>query len=149
MHAPVQQLLQPGEEIVTSVYAQSIPRFWILGVQLFAVQMLLLREGLELKSWALGLGVGLYFVLTVRFFFIYLTDSRVIIVLLGRLSTKRWTFDGEIAVTKLESIAYEEKMFQDRIAIVPEGGKPRRYLVVSGWEEEARRLSSPRRIDPV
>ena len=147
MAAPLQALLQPDEQVRVKVHAQSVVRYWILWVQLFAVELYLISQGLQLKSWVLGLSTGLYLMLTLRFFFLFLTDHRLVVVRLGMLSTKRWTFEGEIDAAHLNSIAYEDKLLQDRLTIVPQGGKTKRYAVVRGWEGEAKRLAAPQRID--
>lgn len=149
MQAPLQALLQPGEQVRIRLHAQSVVRFWVIGIQIFVVELYLITKGMELKSWVLGVTIGIYVLLTLRSFFLFLTDRRLLVVRLAAHSTKKWSFEGEIDAAHIKSIAYQDKLLQDRLLIEPTEGKQKRFTVVRGWEEEARRLASPQRIEPV
>ena len=143
MQAPLRALLRGDEEQRVALLAQSNPRLWIVAIPAIAISMLLATQGMELRPWVFPVSLGLYIFLTVRPFFIIATDRRILVIRLGRTSMKRWTFEGEIDLANLESVVYEDKLLQDRITIVPKEGKPRRYMIVRGWEDDAERLARP------
>ena len=150
MQAPLHALLDEDEEQRVALHAQSPLRLWIVAIPAIVISMILAAQGLELKSWVLPVSMGLWIALTMRFFFIVATDRRILVIRLGPMSMKRWTFEGEIDVANLASVVYEDKLLQDRITIVPTEGKPRRYMIVRGWEDDAERfarmVSPPKRL---
>ena len=140
MRAPLAELLHGGEEQRVALLVQSVYRLWPLAVPAIAFSVLLATQGLELKSWVIPVSIGLYMVLTIRNFFVIATDTRVLVVRLSPWTMKRWTFEGEMSRSSIEKVLYQERLLQDRLTLVPKEGKPQRYSVVRGWEEEARRL---------
>ena len=142
MQAPIRTLLREDEEQRVALHVQTPLRLWPVMIPAIAISAALVVQGLELKSWVVPVSLGLYIALTLRYFFIVATERRILVIRLGSMSTKRWTFEGEIDLSNLESVVYEEKLLQDRLTIVAKTGKRRRYMVVSGWEDEAERLAS-------
>ncbi|MDQ4095783.1 MAG: hypothetical protein M3174_06250 [Actinomycetota bacterium] len=141
MQAPQQALLHDDENPRVRVHAQSPFRVWPVAIPSILVAMWLATQGLEPRAWVMPVSWGVYFALTMRFFYVIATDRRILVVRLGAFSSKRWSFEGEIALTSIESLVYEDRVLQDRFTIYPNTGKRRRYLVVKGWEDDARRLA--------
>ena len=140
MEDPVRQLLQPGEELRVKLYAQTPLEIWRVAIPGIAVSVFLATQGLQVASWVLPVTLGIWVLLKIRSYFLFLTDRRLLVVRLGLLGN-RWQFEGEIQTSRLQSVVYEDQTGQDRLFVSIESAKTKVYSVQSGWEKEAQLLS--------
>ncbi|MDP9067880.1 MAG: hypothetical protein M3N53_05985 [Actinomycetota bacterium] len=82
--------LEPGEAIREQFQAMTLFRFWPVFLGAFPIAFYLEYTGRgDLVPWLMGLSIGAYFVIKVRTYLLVLTDRRLLILLLRRMSAKR------------------------------------------------------------
>lgn len=86
--AALEGRLEPGEDVVTAFPAMTQGRAWIAILLLFPVLVYFAVTGNRVPPGVTGGIIGILIVWTMRWHFVVLTDRRVLVLLLRRMSSK-------------------------------------------------------------
>lgn len=110
--------LEPGEIIREQFQAMTRFRFWPLFIGAFPIGFYLEYTGRgALVPWLMGLSVGLYFAIKIRTYLFVLTDKRLVVLLLKRMSAKKIERQEAYAHDQLTDVAFKEGILNGRLKL--------------------------------
>ena len=134
--------LDPGETVQEQFQATTRFRFWPLFLGAFPVAFYLEYTGRgDLVPWLMGLSVGVYFAIKVRMYFLVLTDKRLVMVLLKRMSAKKIEQHEAYAHGEVTAASFSDGILNGRLKFKARGA-PFDLQIGAPFKDRAHRLAN-------
>lgn len=136
----VETSLEPGEAIREQFQAMTPFRFWPVFLGAFPIAFYLEYTGRgDLVPWLMGLSIGAYFMIKVRTYLLVLTDRRLVILLLRRMSTKRVGQTDTYTRGEVSEASFSDGLLNGRLSLKTRDA-PLELQIGSPFKDRARRL---------
>ncbi len=114
--------LEPGETVREQFQAMTRFRFWPVFLGAFPGAFYLEYTGRgDLVPYLLGVGIGVYFAIKVRTYLFVLTDKRLVVLLLKRMSAKKEERRKEYSREEITEVSFREGMLNGRLKLKASG----------------------------
>ena len=132
--------LEPGEAIREQFQAMSPFGFWPVFLGAFPIAFYLEYTGRgDAVPWLIGLSIGALFMIKVRTFVLVLTDRRLVILLLRRMSTKKVERTESYSRGDITETSLRDGLLSGRLSLeTPDA--PLELQIGTPFKDRARRL---------
>lgn len=133
--------LEDGEHLREALYAIRQARVWPLALVAAGVSVVLALQRVELRSWVIGLLVGLYVAFGNRYYYLILTDRRLLFVRASIFSSTRTKLESQVSPTDVGSAVYADGILNGKLTLEMAGRNRTKLTVARPFRSEGERLA--------